>query len=102
MAYYSGAQFALALFHSAAGVTPKPVGGLKEAIRCRSVLGEMKRLHRIIFKEKIRDRSFQVDVSCELIRFVRDFIRPNVRYYVWVLGSLAIWRDVLNGKRFIS
>ena len=52
LAYYSGAQFALALFHSAAGVTPKPVGGLKEAIRCRSVLGEMKRLHRIIFQKR--------------------------------------------------
>ena len=105
LAYYSGAQFALALFHSAAGVTPKPVGGLKEAIRCRSVLGEMKRLHRIIFqREKIRDRSFQVDVSCELIRFVRDFIRPNVRYYVWsVRDPWPFWRDVLNEiKRFIS
>lgn len=52
--------------------------------RCRMVATEIKRLFRIIFRpEKIPDPSFNRDTIREIRRFVTDFFRPNVKYYVW-------------------
>jgi len=52
--------------------------------RCRMVSTELKRLVRICLQpEKIADRNFSVRPAAETWRFVHDFFRPGVGYYVW-------------------
>lgn len=63
-------------------------------MRCRMMSTELKRLFRIILQpNKIRDQSFVIAPWKEFARFVSDYFRQNVCYYVWS------WRDP---KPFIS
>ena len=53
-------------------------------IRCRMFSTEVKRLLRIIFSpKKIRDPYFQRVPLLETIRFITDYFKPSVKYYVW-------------------
>lgn len=105
LAMYCGAKFALLAYllqtRQALPLLPPP----RENIRCRMVATEIKRLVRILFQSgKISDRSFNVRKPYELVRFMVDYFRPNVRYYVWSLSDpKPFWVDVKNliGKIFL-
>lgn len=109
LAFYSGAGFALlayALQGVQRSVTLPP---LRPGVRCRMVATELKRLVRIVFQShKIADRSFNVNKAAELSRFVTDFFRPGVRYYVWSWSDpgpfIADCRNLLRKVfgRFVS
>jgi predicted ATP-grasp superfamily ATP-dependent carboligase len=81
---HAGAGFAW-LAHRAAlelpfGEIPRPAG----VLRCRMVATELKRLVRIVFqRNRICDPYFKARPVHEVARFVADFFRPRVRYYVW-------------------
>ena len=74
------------------------MGDQLERIRCRMVGTELKRLFRILFQRgKIRDPFFKLQPGRELLRFVADFFRPNVKYYLWALDDPApFFADLIN------
>jgi predicted ATP-grasp superfamily ATP-dependent carboligase len=67
-------------------------------IRCRMFSTEVKRLLRIIFSpKKIRDPYFQRAPLSESIRFITDYFKPSVKYYVWDSDDrMPFLYDVLN------
>lgn len=84
LAVHSNACFAL-LAYSLQGLGQMPkLPPLRDNLRCRMVTTELKRLVRIFFQaEQIKDRMFHTSKSAELTRFIRDYFRLRVRYYVW-------------------
>lgn len=98
LAMYSGAGFALLAYSlQGCGVMPS-LPALRNNLRCRMVATEIKRLRRILLQPGlIRDRTFRVRPVREVLRFVGDFLRPSVRYYVWNLRDMKpFFRDVKN------
>lgn len=84
LAFYAGAGFALLSYRQAMGMPPGVLAVPRSDLRCRMVATELKRLGRIVLQPgHIADRTFPVRPWYEIGRFVRDFFRPNVRYYVW-------------------
>ena len=71
---------------------------VRNGVRCRMVSVEVKRLVRIILQpSKIVDRAFKLRPVQEVARFVRDFFRPGVCYYVWDhRDPRPFARDVMN------
>ena len=59
---------------------------------------ELKRLVRICLQpSKIVDRTFLVRPAAEIWRFVSDFFRPGVGYYVWDTSDpQPFYADVKN------
>ncbi|MCP5158259.1 MAG: carboxylate--amine ligase [Gammaproteobacteria bacterium] len=105
LAVHAGAGFAsLAYFVQGLGQIP-PLSPLRENLRCRMISTEVKRLIRIIFQsEKIVDPYYVYRPGCELARFVLDFLRSNVRYYVWAMDDPGpFWADLRNyGLRLLG
>lgn len=68
------------------------------SIRCRMVGTELKRLFRIFFQRgEIRDPSFKLEPGRELLRFLLDFFRPSVKYYLWDFDDpVPFFADLLN------
>lgn len=88
LALYAHAEFALLSYRAACGLPLEPLPRVSQRLRCRMVATELKRLVRIVAqRRKIADRAFAVRPVAEVGRFVADFFRPGVRYYVWS------WRD---------
>jgi predicted ATP-grasp superfamily ATP-dependent carboligase len=84
LAVHSQVNFALISYHIETGLGLPELPAIRVGIRCRMVATEIKRLIRIVFRsDLIADTSFQVRKGFELIRFIANFLRPNVRYYVW-------------------
>ena len=84
LAMQSGANFALISFYleNQLGMPHLPV--LRDDLRCRMVVTEIKRLVRIVLQpHRIADRSFKINPVAEVTRFLGDFLRPRVHYYVW-------------------
>jgi len=71
---------------------------LRQDLRCRMVATELKRLRRILLeRDQIKDQAFKVRPLYEILRFVSDFLRPSVRYYVWSISDpKPFFRDVGN------
>jgi predicted ATP-grasp superfamily ATP-dependent carboligase len=98
LAMYSGAGFGLLAYSlQGQGVMPS-LPALRENLRCRMVATEIKRLRRILLQPGlIRDRTFRVRPVHEVLRFVGDFLRPSVCYYVWNPKDVKPFiRDVRN------
>jgi len=98
LASYAGAGFGLLTYYLQ-GVGKMPaLPALNNGLRCRMVATEIKRLRRILLQPGlIRDRSFRRRPVHEVIRFVVDFLRPSVRYYVWNWRDMKpFFRDVRN------
>jgi len=85
LAVASGAAFGLLAYHVLGlGQTWRPSKDPSGHKRCRMVATELKRLHRILLQPKrIRDKAFILRPWHELARFVSDYFRPHVSYYVW-------------------
>ena len=67
-------------------------------LRCRMVATELKRLARLLFApSKIADRRFVRRPLAEVGRFLADFLRPKVRYYLLCCDDLGpLGRDLRN------
>jgi len=88
LAAHSGAGFALLAYRTVMGLPPEPLPPPRQDLRCRMVSTELKRLVRIILQpERIADRAYQRRPWAEVWRFVVDFMRPGVRYFVWRLDD---------------
>jgi predicted ATP-grasp superfamily ATP-dependent carboligase len=99
LAVASGAGFAR-FAHAAALGEPMPdLPAPRTDLRCRMVAAEIKRLLRLwLHPGLIADRTFSRRPTAETWRFIADFLRPRVRYYVWSLDDpLPSWRDLTNG-----
>jgi len=84
LAVHCHANFALLSYYLESGLGLPELPALRPAIRCRMMSTEIKRLVRIfLHPELIVDRTFKVNRWREAVRFVTDFSRPSVRYYVW-------------------
>lgn len=102
LAVHSGAAFAWLAYRTAAGLPPASLPPPRADLRCRMVATEVKRLLRIVFQPgRIADPAFALRRWHEVSRFVADFVRPNVRYYVWStddpLPLLADLRNAIAG-----
>lgn len=98
LAAHAGAGFALLAHRSAMGWPTPGVPPARDDLRCRMAATELKRLHRLWLQPSaIKDRLFRVRRLAELGRFVGDFLRPRVRYYVWSADDPApFWADLRN------
>lgn len=99
LAMHAGAGFALLAHFAALGEPLPALPPQRDDLRCRMVVTEMKRLVRLLlWPQAIKDRSFKVRPLPELRRFVLDFFRPKVRYYVWMLRDPKPFLvDLANG-----
>lgn len=92
LAYYCGAGFALYAYLDQLGEKLPHLPTPRADLRCRMVATEVKRLVRIVFqRNKITDREFEVRPWSEVWRFFADFVRSNVRYYVWARDDPMPW-----------
>lgn len=88
LASQCGAGFAWLSHRAAVGLPLEPVPTPLTRWRCRMVLTELKRLHRLfLHPDLIADRQYEIRRGPELLRFFADFFRPGVGYFVWS------WRD---------
>ncbi len=98
LAVHCHADFALLSYYIESGLGLPVLPALRPAIRCRMMSTEIKRLGRIfLHPELIVDRTFKVEKWREAMRFLADFFKPNVRYYVWDRNDpKPYWVDVKN------
>lgn len=90
LAMHAGAAFALIAYSLESGLGIPALPAVRENLRCRMVATEIKRLGRLLFSpQRIVDRTFRIKRTAELLRFVADFFRPRVCYYVWLLADPA-------------
>lgn len=84
LAYHCGAGFAW-LTYAVLGNNEEPqIPRPRDDLRCRFMVPETKRLWRILFQPHlIQDRSLHFGRLRELGRFILEFLRPGVRYYVF-------------------
>ena len=101
LAVHSGAGFALLSYRVHGGLTTESLPLLRNDIRCRMVTTELKRLFRIFLHPSlIPDRNFKVRRMSEVWRFVSDYFRPTVRYYVWSADDCRpFFADISNVLR---
>lgn len=92
LAVHARAGFAL-LAHAAGGLGQMPsLAPLREGLRCRMVLTELKRLVRIVLQpSRIKDPMFRVRPVHEATRFLGDFFRPGVCYFLWAADDPMPW-----------
>lgn len=101
LAVHSGAGFASLAYHvQGLGEIPS-LPPIRDNLRCRMVSTEVKRLFRIMVTSgKITDPFYVCRPGHELVRFISDFMKPNVRYYLWATDDLApFWADLGNYAR---
>lgn len=98
LAVHCGVGFAKLAYETATGVPLTNPLPRRDDLRCRVLTVELKRLSRILFQPgKIADRRFAVRPWRELGRFLLDFIRPRVRYFVWSADDpMPLVADVVN------
>ncbi|SDA18617.1 Predicted ATP-dependent carboligase, ATP-grasp superfamily [Nitrosospira sp. Nsp18] len=84
LAYHCGAAFGW-LTYAVHGNDEHPgIPKSRDDLRCRFMIPETKRLLRILFQPHlIQDRSLHFGRWRELGRFILEFLRPGVRYYVF-------------------
>jgi predicted ATP-grasp superfamily ATP-dependent carboligase len=101
LAVAAGAGFALLSHAAALGAELPTLLPANERLRCRMVATEVKRLQRLWFAPRlIIDRQFRVQPVRETWRFVADFLRPRVRYFVWSADDpRPALRDLRNALR---
>lgn len=98
LAMQAGAGFGLLAYSlQGQGIMPR-LPRIREHLRCRMVATEIKRLKRILLEPSlIRDRNFEAHPVREILRFIGDFLRPSVRYYVWTPHDIKpLIRDIRN------
>ena len=84
LAVQCGVGFGVLSYAIESGLAVPDLPPMRWGQRCRMVSTELKRLVRICLQPgKIVDRTFAVRPGAEIWRFVRDFVRPGVGYYVW-------------------
>lgn len=84
LAVGAGAEFAVLSHVAALSVELPSLTPVREALRCRMAMVEMKRLVRLLFSPSaVADRSFHSRPWRDLTRFVADYFRPGVCYSVW-------------------
>lgn len=104
LAMHSHADFALLAYFIESGLGLPKLAAPTSGIRCRMVSTEIKRLARIfLHPELIVDRAFKIRRWAEVWRFVADFFKPNVRYYVWeIIDPKPFFGDMRNLFRKLS
>lgn len=108
LAYHAGADFAW-LTYSVLGEGVRPQ--LREPssrLRCRFMIPDTKRLVRVLFDQgAIQDKAFRPGKLSELATYLIDFVRPNVRYFVFDWRDpmpffVSIWQTVCEIVRQLS
>lgn len=92
------AGFALLAYYVNGLETLVELGEVRAGMRCRMMATELKRLVRLLLQPKrISDPLFKVEPGRELKRFLSDFFRTGVGYYVWAKDDPApFWADLIN------
>ena len=94
LAVHCKAGFSLISYSLESGLGLPQLPALRTDLRCRMVVTEIKRLVRIFLQPAlIVDRSYPIRRWSEAVRFVTDFLRPRVRYYVW---------DIHDARPFVA
>jgi len=96
LAYHVGAGFAWRLYQAKVygGVLPEAI--VKSGIECRFMVPETKRLVRVLLQPtRIQDRSYINTPFADLWRYMRSFLNPNTRYFVFMCKDpKPFFRDV--------
>ena len=98
LAVQCGAGFALLSYQNNRITKKLELGEVRTGVRCRMMATEIKRLTRILFHpKKISDPFFRLAPGKELMRFITDFFKPRVCYYVWATDDpKPFWADLTN------
>jgi predicted ATP-grasp superfamily ATP-dependent carboligase len=101
LATHCGAGFALYAYFVEGLGRNFEIPAARTDLRCRMVATELKRLARLFFAPyRIPDRQFVRRPLAELGRFLWDFLRPNVRYYLLCSDDWGPLRKDLNNLLF--
>ncbi|MES2018642.1 MAG: carboxylate--amine ligase [Pseudomonadota bacterium] len=88
LAYHAGAGFASLSYQLLGAGSPVQMAPYRVGVRCRYMVPETRRLARILFApHKIVDRTLKFNKFAELFGYLRDFVRPGTRYYVFELAD---------------
>jgi predicted ATP-grasp superfamily ATP-dependent carboligase len=92
LAYHSKAEFAwLSYCVQGLGVEP-PLSAIRNGLRCRFLIPELKRLAKILFASRNADNVQQRYNKWKEVRdYVTDFLNPRTRYYIFNLHDLKPW-----------
>jgi predicted ATP-grasp superfamily ATP-dependent carboligase len=101
LACHAGADFPW-LAYSLLGVgAAQPQPGYRAGLRCRFMIPETKRLARLLFQPgAVADRKLAFSRTGELAGYLRDFLRPSTRYYLFTWSDPAPFlRDLWHAVR---
>ncbi|MCK7579188.1 MAG: hypothetical protein MZV65_27970 [Chromatiales bacterium] len=103
LAVRCGAGFALMAYSLKSGLGLPDLPPARDDIRCRMTISEVKRLGRILLHpDQIMDRTFKVRKMAEIRRFVADYFRPSVCYFIWDWSDLGPgFADIRNMLRHL-
>ncbi|MBB3223827.1 carboxylate--amine ligase [Pseudoduganella umbonata] len=90
LACHAGADFPW-LAYSLLGVgAAQPQPRYRAGLRCRFMIPETKRLARLLFQPgAVADRKLVFSRAGELFGYLRDFLRPSTRYYLFTWSDPA-------------
>jgi predicted ATP-grasp superfamily ATP-dependent carboligase len=92
LACHAGADFPWLAYSlaSAGAAQPQPQPGYRAGLRCRFMIPETKRLARLLFQPgAVADRKLTFSRAGELTGYLRDFLRPSTRYYLFAWSDPA-------------
>ena len=80
---------------------PQPQADYRPGLRCRFMIPETKRLARLLFRPgAVADRQLAFSRGGELLGYLRDFLRPSMRYYLFTWSDPAPFvRDLWHAVR---
>ena len=86
LAYHAGVPFAWGTYCALGLGRPIDEVPYRSGIRCRYMIPETRRLLTVLgLGQPIQNRSLRFSATQEVLTYLADFLRPNVRYYVFSL-----------------
>ncbi|MUI13304.1 carboxylate--amine ligase [Massilia dura] len=101
LACHAGADFPWLAYSLLGTGKAQPQPGYRAGLRCRFMIPETKRLARLLFQPgAVADRKLTFSRAGELAGYLRDFLRPSTRYYLFTWSDpVPFLRDLWHVVR---
>ena len=101
LACHAGADFPWLAYSLLGMGQAQPQAAYRSGLRCRFMIPETKRLARLLFRPgAVADRQLAFSRGGELLGYLRDFLRPSMRYYLFTWSDpVPFVRDLWHAVR---